>query len=64
MRLTLARRLSDEIVKGIVSDVAVRKIRASGATERPGKADELSRHIAGERTKWGGVIPSAQLESQ
>ena len=34
-RLALVRRLSDDIVKGIASEVALRKIRACGAAERP-----------------------------
>ena len=48
-RLELVKKLSDEIVKGIESETAIRKIRESGASERPGNIDDLARHIAAER---------------
>lgn len=63
-RVALVNRLSSEIVKGIAPEMAVRKIRACGAIERPANASELVRHIATERTKWAGVIRSAQIEAQ
>jgi tripartite-type tricarboxylate transporter receptor subunit TctC len=64
IRLELARKLSDEIVKGIGSEGAIRKIRDSGASERPGNAEDLARHIAAERIKWKQVIEAAKLEPQ
>lgn len=59
--LPLVTRLSDELVKGIASEVAMRKIRACGAVARPANIDGLRRHIAGEKAKWQPVIRSAQL---
>jgi tripartite-type tricarboxylate transporter receptor subunit TctC len=64
IRLELAKKLSDEIVKGIRSDAAVRKIRESGASELPGNTDDLARHIVAERIKWKRVIDAAKLEPQ
>ena len=61
-RLALVKRLSDDLVKGIPSEAALRKIRDCGAAARPADADELVRHIAGEKAKWQRVIRSAQLE--
>jgi tripartite-type tricarboxylate transporter receptor subunit TctC len=62
VRLELVRKLSDEIVKGIGSDGAIRKIRDSGASERPGNTEDLARHITAERIKWKQVIDAARLE--
>jgi tripartite-type tricarboxylate transporter receptor subunit TctC len=64
MRLELVRKLSDEIVKGIRSEGAIRKIRDSGASERPGNTEDLARHITAERIKWKQVIEAAKLEPQ
>jgi hypothetical protein len=64
MRLELVRNLSDEIVKGIGSEGAIRKIRDSGASERPGNTEDLARHITAERIKWKQVIEAAKLEPQ
>lgn len=61
-RLELVKKLSDEIVKGLKSETAIRKIRESGATERPGNTEDLARHIAAERIKWKKVIEGAKLE--
>jgi tripartite-type tricarboxylate transporter receptor subunit TctC len=61
-RLELVKRLSDEIVKGLKSETAIRKIRESGATERPGNTEDLARHITAERIKWKKVIEGAKLE--
>jgi tripartite-type tricarboxylate transporter receptor subunit TctC len=61
-RLELVKMLSDEIVKGLKSETAIRKIRESGATERPGNTEDLARHIAAERIKWKKVIEGAKLE--
>jgi tripartite-type tricarboxylate transporter receptor subunit TctC len=64
IRLELAKKLSDEIVKGIRSEAAIRKIRESGASELPGNTDDLARHIMAERIKWKRVIDAAKLEPQ
>ena len=61
-RLEVVKKLSDEIVKGIKSDAASRKIRGSGASERPGNTEDLAKHIAAERIKWKKVIEAAGLE--
>ena len=64
MRLELARKLSDEIVRGIRSESAIKKIRESGACELPGNAEDLARHIVAEKVKWKRVIDAARLEPQ
>jgi tripartite-type tricarboxylate transporter receptor subunit TctC len=64
MRIELAKKLSDEIVKGIRSEAATRRIRESGASELPGNTDDLARHIEAERIKWKRVIDAAKLEPQ
>ena len=63
-RLELVKKLSDEIVKGIKSETAIRKIRESGASERPGNTEDLAKHITAERIKWKKVIEAAKLEPQ
>jgi tripartite-type tricarboxylate transporter receptor subunit TctC len=63
-RLELVKRLSDEIVKGIKSETVIRKIRDSGASERPGNTEDLAQHITAERIKWKKVIEAAKLEPQ
>ena len=63
-RLELVKKLSDEIVKGIKSEMAIQKIRESGASERPGNTEDLAQHIAAERIKWKKVIEAAKLEPQ
>jgi tripartite-type tricarboxylate transporter receptor subunit TctC len=62
MRLELVNKLSDDIVKGIGSEATVKKIRQTGAWERPGNTEDLARHIAAERTKWKQVIDAARLQ--
>jgi tripartite-type tricarboxylate transporter receptor subunit TctC len=42
-RFEVVKKLSDEIVKGIKSDAASRKIRGSGASERPGNTEDLAK---------------------
>jgi tripartite-type tricarboxylate transporter receptor subunit TctC len=64
MRLELAKKLSDEIVKGIRSEAAIKRIRESGASELSGNAEDLARHITAERIKWKRVINAAKLEPQ
>jgi tripartite-type tricarboxylate transporter receptor subunit TctC len=63
-RLELVKKLSDTIVQGLKSETVVRKIRACGASERPGNTEELARHIGAERTKWKKVIEAAKLVPQ
>jgi tripartite-type tricarboxylate transporter receptor subunit TctC len=64
MRLELAKKLSDDIVKGIRSEAAIKRIRESGASELPGNTEDLARHIVAERIKWKRVIDAAKLEPQ
>jgi hypothetical protein len=64
MRLELAKKLSDDIVRGIRSEAAIRRIGESGASELPGNTDDLARHIVAERIKWKRVIDAAKLEPQ
>ncbi len=40
-RLELVKKLSDKIVQGLYSEMIARKIRACGASERPGNTEEL-----------------------
>jgi tripartite-type tricarboxylate transporter receptor subunit TctC len=63
-RLDLVKTLSDKIVQGLKSAAVVARIRACGASERPGNAEELARYIGAERTKWKKVIETAQLKPQ
>ena len=63
-RLEVVKKLSDEIVKGIKSETAIRKIRGSGALEHPGNTEDLAMHITAERIKWRKVIEAAKLEPQ
>ena len=58
-RLELVKKLSDKIVQGLKSEAVVRKVREAGASERPGNAEELARHIGAERAKWKKVIETA-----
>jgi len=64
MRLELAKKFSNEIVKGIRSEPAIKRIRESGALELPGDNEDLARHIVSERIKWKRVIDAAKLEPQ
>jgi tripartite-type tricarboxylate transporter receptor subunit TctC len=63
-RLEVVKKLSDEIVKGIKAETAIRKIRESGALEHPGNTEDLAMHITAERIKWRKVIEAAKLEPQ
>ena len=63
-RLEVVKKLSDEIVTGIKSETAIRKIRESGALEHPGNTEDLAMHITAERIKWRKVIEAAKLEPQ
>jgi len=64
MRLELVKKLSDEIVKGIRSEAAIKRIRESGASELAGDTEDLARHIMAEKIKWKRVIDAARLEPQ
>jgi tripartite-type tricarboxylate transporter receptor subunit TctC len=63
-RLEVVKKLSDEIVKGIKSETAIRKIREAGALEHPGNTEDLAMHVTAERIKWRKVIEAAKLEPQ
>ena len=63
-RLEVVKQLSGEIVKGIKSETAIKKIRDAGALERPGSAEDLAKHMVAERSKWKHVIEAAKLEPQ
>jgi tripartite-type tricarboxylate transporter receptor subunit TctC len=63
-RLEVVRRLSEEIVKGVQSEQAIRKIRDAGASELPGTAEDLARHMTAENLKWKKVIDAAKLKPQ
>jgi tripartite-type tricarboxylate transporter receptor subunit TctC len=63
-RLEVVKKLSDEIVKGIKSETAIRKIREAGALEHPGNTKDLAMHVTAERIKWRKVIEAAKLEPQ
>ena len=63
-RLEVVKKLSDDIVKGIKSETAIRKIREAGALEHPGNTEDLAMHVTAERIKWRKVIEAAKLEPQ
>ena len=60
----IVKKLSDEIVKGVKSEAVIKKIRDAGASELPGDADALARHMVAENVKWKKVIDAAKLEPQ
>ena len=60
----IVKKLSEEIVKGIKTDPAIKKIRDAGASELPGDADALARHMVAEKLKWKKVIDVAKLKPQ
>src|SRR5260370_28334387 len=61
-RLELVKKLSDEIVKGIKYETAIRKIRESGASERPGNAEGHARDQTAERDKGRMVFEAPRVE--
>ena len=63
-RLEVVNKLSDEIVKGIKCEPAIKKIRDAGASELPGNAEDLARHIVAENRKWKYVIGAANIQRQ
>ncbi len=60
----IVNRLSAEIVKGVKSEAVIKKIRDAGASELPGDAAALTRHMVAENAKWKKVIDTAKLEPQ
>lgn len=63
-RREVVTKLSEEIVKGIKCESTIKKIRDAGASERPGNAEDLARHIAAENKKWKYVIGAANIQPQ
>jgi tripartite-type tricarboxylate transporter receptor subunit TctC len=63
-RLEVVNKLSDDIVKGIKSEPTIRKIRDAGASELPGNAEDLARHMLAENRKWKYVIGAANIQRQ
>jgi hypothetical protein len=51
-------------VKGIKSEPAIKKIRDAGASELPGDAEDLARHMVAENRKWKYVIDAANIQRQ
>jgi tripartite-type tricarboxylate transporter receptor subunit TctC len=62
--LKVVKKLSHEIVKGIKSESAIRKIRDAGASELPGDTEDLARHMMAENRKWRYVINAANIQRQ
>ena len=58
------KKLSEEIVKGIKTEPAIKSICDAGASELPGDADALARHMVAEKLKWKKVIDVAKLKPQ
>jgi tripartite-type tricarboxylate transporter receptor subunit TctC len=63
-RLEVVNKLSHEIVEGIKSEPAIKKIRNAGASELPGNAAELAQYMVAENAKWKHVIEAAKLPRQ
>ena len=63
-RLEVVNKLSDEIVKGIKSEPAIKKIRDAGASALPGNAEDLARYMVAENRKWKYVIGAANIQRQ
>src|SRR5688572_10158426 len=60
----IVKKLTDEILRGLKLEAVIKKIRDAGASELPGDAEALTKHIAAETTKWKKVIETAKLEPQ
>ena len=60
----IVTKLSEEIVKGIKSEAVIKRIRDAGASELPGDAADLTKHMVAENVKWKKVIDAAKLEPQ
>ena len=61
-RHEVVKKLSHEIVKGIKCEPAIKKIRGAGASELPGDAEDLARHMVAENKKWKYVIDAANIQ--
>ena len=62
--LKVVNKLSDEIVKGIEREPAIKKIRDAGASELFGNAEALASHMVAENRKWKYVIGAANIQRQ
>lgn len=60
----IVKKLSDEVVKGCRLEANIKKMRDAGASELPGDADALAKHMVAENAKWKKVIDAAKLEPQ
>jgi hypothetical protein len=58
------KKLSEEILRGLGLEATIKKIRDAGASELPGDASALTKHIVAETAKWKKVIEAAKLEAQ
>jgi len=60
----IVKKLSDEVVKGCKTEANIKKMRDAGASELPGDAEALTKHMVAENVKWKKVIDAAGLEKQ
>ena len=60
----IVKKLSDEIVRGCKLEANIKKMRDTGASELPGDAEALVKHMVAENVKWKKVIDAAGLEKQ
>lgn len=60
----IVSKLSVEIAKGVKSEAVIKRIRDAGASELPGTAEDLARHMVSEAVKWKKVIDAAGLVPQ
>jgi len=58
------KKLSDEVVRGCKLEANIKKMRDAGASELPGDAEALTKHMVAENVKWKKVIDAAGLEKQ
>jgi tripartite-type tricarboxylate transporter receptor subunit TctC len=60
----IVTKLSEEVVRGCKLEANIKKMRDAGASELPGDAEALARHMVAENVKWKKVIDAAGLEKQ
>jgi tripartite-type tricarboxylate transporter receptor subunit TctC len=60
----IVKKLSDEVVRGCKLEANIKKMRDAGASELPGDAEALTKHMVAENVKWKKVIDAAGLEKQ
>jgi tripartite-type tricarboxylate transporter receptor subunit TctC len=60
----IVKKLSDEVVRACRLEANIKKMRDAGASELPGDAEALTRHMVAENVKWKKVIDAAGLEKQ